>query len=322
MKISNLAICLYGQYRSGDVCVPHLKSIIDNIEVDNIDVFCSVKTSLSFHASQRLLNMGVQLLKNDDIEHITKYLTEHLSPSKINFIHESEALIHKQNTDTEFNHHGVLSPAGVVDSLLLKQQHEAETGNFYDAVILLRYDVMYRPLDYIPKLITQIQLSDDLKIWPNDPDSLIAPGSNHAVMGNDPGRYTMFNNMINDLFMVFTGAGADRICYKLIEYLNELTSIYGNQTQPKYEAYYDYMNFHVIFGRLGSTISLHMIKTPGISERWHTSGIMDSIETRLINDPHGNELHMIVARPNDEIRGLNPNINEEFVKIGSFWNNA
>lgn len=322
MKINNLAICFYGQYRSGDVCIPHLKHIIDNIPVDNIDIFCSVKTSKSFHASQRLVSMGIQQLDTDYINHISDFLTLHLEPVKINFIYESDDLIKKYQTETEFNNHGVLSPAGVIDALLLKQEHEAKNGVFYDAVILMRYDIMYRPLDYIPKLIEKIQQSNDLKIWPNDPDSIIAPASNHALMGNDPGRYTMFNNMINDLFIMFTGAGADRICYELIEYMNSLTSIYGNTTPPKYAAYYDYMNFHVIFGKLGAPISLHMIKTPGISERWNTDGIINDIECRLINDPHGNELHMIVARPNEHIEGLDPNKNDDFIKIGQYWNNA
>ena len=156
MRISNLAVCFYGQYRSGDVCVPHLKSIIDNIQVDNIDIFCSVKNSMSFHASQRLLNLGIKTLDKNDVEHITQFLTAQLSPVCINFITESQQLINKDNTHREFNYHGVLSPAGVIDTLLLKQRHEAVTGNFYDAVIMLRYDVMYRPLDYIPKLINKI----------------------------------------------------------------------------------------------------------------------------------------------------------------------
>lgn len=323
MNIFNLAICFYGQYRSGDVCIPHLKSIIDNINVDNIDVFCSTKNSLSFHASRKLMNMGVEVLSDNDAEHISNSLKEVLNPKSIHFVTDPFELITKNhNSDnTEFNHHGVLSPAGVIDSLLLKQKYEAETGIFYDAVIMLRYDVIFRPLDYIPQLIEKIKNTDDLKVWPNDPDSIISPASNHAYVGNDPGRYTMFSNMINDLLIVFTGSAADRMCYEMIEYMHTKTSIYGNSVMPKYEAYRDFMNFHVLFGRLGSPISLPIIRTPSISERWKDGGIMDDIEERLINDIH-DEIHMIVARPHADIIGLDPNNNDDYIKIGSYWNNG
>jgi hypothetical protein len=322
MKISNLAICMYGQYRSGDVIVPHIKSIIDQIEVDKVDIFCSVKNSLSFHASDRLLSKGIQLIQEEEKQRIFNFLTDQLSPASINFLEESETIINEKSNGVEFNHHGVLSPAGVIDALLLKQKHEAANDMYYDAVILLRYDVMFRPLDYIPKLIKKISETNDLKVWPNDPDSMIAPGQNHALAGNNHARYTLFNNMINDLFIMFTGSAADRMCYEMIDYMHTLTSIYNNTDEPKYESYTNYMNFHILFGRLGSKISCHMIKTPGISQRWHTGGVMDNIEERLINDPDGPEIHMIVARPEPEIFGLDPNINEDYVKIGSFWNNA
>jgi hypothetical protein len=323
MNIVNLAICFYGQYRSGDVCLPHLKSIIDNINVENIDIFCSTKNSLSFHASRRLMEMGVETINDDEVDHIRKTITDVLNPKSIHFVTDPfELITQNENKErTEFNHHGVLSPAGVIDSLLLKQKYEAETGIFYDAVIMLRYDVIFRPMDYIPQLIEKIKSSDDLKVWPNDPDSIISPASNHAYVGNDPGRYTMFCNMINDLLIVFTGAAADRICYEMIDYMHKKTSIYGNTSFPKYEAFRDFMNFHVLFGRLGSPISVPIIRTPGISERWKDGGTMNNIEERLINDIH-DEIHMIVARPNKEIKELNPNDNDDFIKIGSYWNNG
>lgn len=323
MKISNLAICFYGQYRSGDVCIPHLKSIIDKINVDNIDIFCSTKNSLSFHASRRLMDMGVELIGDDEKEHITRSLTNVLNPKSINFVTDPYELITNDNNadQTEFNHHGVLSPAGVIDTLLLKQRYEAETGIFYDAVIMLRYDVIFRPLDYIPQLIQKIQETDDLKVWPNDPDSIISPASNHAFVGNDPGRYTMFSDMINDLLIVFTGSGADRMCYEMIDYMHKNTSIYGNKNFPKYDSYRDYMNFHVLFARLGNPISLPIIRAPGISERWVEGGKMNDLEERLINDIY-EEIHMIVARPNEDIIGLDPNDNDDYIKIGSYWNNG
>jgi hypothetical protein len=269
------------------------------------------------------MEMGVETINDDEVDHIRKTITDVLNPKSIHFVTDPfELITQNENKErTEFNHHGVLSPAGVIDSLLLKQKYEAETGIFYDAVIMLRYDVIFRPMDYIPQLIEKIKSSDDLKVWPNDPDSIISPASNHAYVGNDPGRYTMFCNMINDLLIVFTGAAADRICYEMIDYMHKKTSIYGNTSFPKYEAFRDFMNFHVLFGRLGSPISVPIIRTPGISERWKDGGTMNNIEERLINDIH-DEIHMIVARPNKEIKELNPNDNDDFIKIGSYWNNG
>ena len=323
MKISNLAICFYGQWRSGKICVPYLKSIIDNMWVDNIDVFCSVKDSLSFHATANMRKADTHFLSDDEKSDIADFLLEVLSPASVNFISDPPGINMGIETadGTHFNHHGVLTPSGVIDTLLLKQRHEARTGVFYDAVILMRYDVLYRPPGYLPKLLDKIKAADDLAVWPNDPDSILAPASNHAFRGNDHGRYTMFPDMINDLFIMFTGTAADRMCYEMIEYMHAPTSLYGNDVVPKYVPYIDYMNFHVMFGRLAGQISLPMIRTPGISERISDDGVMDDIEVRLNNDIT-TEIHMICARPNETVMQLDPSKLEDYWKIGEQWYNA
>jgi hypothetical protein len=323
MKITNLAVCFYGQWRSGEVCIPFLKSIIDRLPVDKVDVFCSIKDSLSFHASERLREQGATFIDDHSRHDITQFLNEHLNPVSINFISDPPDIIMVECNParTEWNYHGTLTPTSFIDSLLQKQQHEARTEIFYDAVIMLRYDVLYRPIDYIPKLIEEIMASDDLAVWPNDPDSIISPASNHAFRGNDHGRYTMFPDMINDLFILFTGAAADRICYEMIDWMHEVTSLYGNTRFPRYRPYRDYMNFHVMFGRLAGAISLQMIKAPGISERWNTGGTMDQIECRL-NNSEDHEIHMIVARPSPEINDLDPHKIEDYLKIASLWWNG
>jgi hypothetical protein len=323
MRINNLAVCFYGQWRTGDVCVPYIKSMIDQIEdLENVDYFCSIKNCTSFHAGFRLKERGHHAFSENEIDSIKKKLQDILSPKYINVIYDDPNLdFNVPSNDGNFNLHGALSPIGVIDSIILKQNYEATTGINYDAVLLLRYDVLYKPRYYISKLIDKIRNSNDVEVWPNDPDSLIAPAQNHALIDNSDGHFTTFPRVINDLFMLCTGTAADRYCYESIEYMDSVTSIYGNTNMPIYEGYIDLMTYHNFFERIGGKIAVNMIRAPGVSDRHNEdSGEVHDLEKRLINEVD-NELFMTVARPEDEVFNLNPFDNDDFWKINGYWNN-
>lgn len=315
MKITNLAICFYGQYRTGDICVPHLKSIVDKIDVDNIDIFCSVKTSNSYHTGSV---SDITTLHGDDIDHIENFLKHQLKPIEINFISDPEYL-GEDNGDNFVNSKYLLVNTSIIDVLLMKQQYEAEYNIFYDAVLLLRYDLVIRPADYIAKLIKQINESNDLQIWPNDPDSLIAPKLNSNLWAF---AFTQMPDTINDLLLIFTGSGADRLCYELIELTNSIAPIYDPACNVEYRRYTEFLNLHVILTKLSSYISLPYIDTPGIETPMpldgEDSGLIYNFKNKINNTPEI-EARLVTVRPDSRVLGLDPNIKEDFDVIIDIW---
>lgn len=320
MNIDRIAICFYGQWRTGQVCVPYLKDMFDKIEGATVDYFCNVKNCQSFHAGPGLRDKGHTAFDNEEINNITTQIQNLLNPVSINVMHDDPNV--DFNIDTpqgDFNRHGALSAAGIVDVLSMKQRHEAKTGDYYDLVILTRYDVLYKPMYYIRDLVNKIRNTDDIHVWPNDPDSLIAPAKNHPAENGDWGHYTTFPRVINDLLLVLTGAASDRILLETIDYLDTTTSVYGNQHPPIYEGYVDLMTFHNFFEKVGGRIALPQIRSPGLSKHFtDETGEIGEIETRA-NTTVEEGIYMIVARPAEEVFELDPYDPQDFWKINGYW---
>ena len=321
MKISNLAVCFYGQYRTGDVCVPHTKHMLDMIENVNIDIFCSVKNTVSYHTADGSVNdkdiRNVYLVSDNDQDHIASSLIDNLTPKKMNFINDDPSFIKMQ--------HGIRPDffvfTGIIDSIMLKQQYEAETGIFYDAVLLLRYDVMARPLDYIKKFIDSLQDQDDIKIWSNDPDSIFAAMVNDAFLMQITHPYSLFPNPINDLFIAFTGCGADRLCHELISFVNSVTGLYS-ENKSKYLNYTHMYDCHTMLTYLSSRISLPIMDIPSIT-KYPIIKNQYSGEIGKLNDKANCNLKtqpmFALARPHPDIIGLDPSLDDDFDTIITVW---
>lgn len=326
MNIQNLAVCFYGQWRTGELCLPYLKEMVDKIEdVHTIDYFCSVKNCMSFHAGPGLKSKGHNAMTQEEIEHVKHTIDDVINPKAINIMYDDPEIdfvtISENTPSGKFNKHGALVWTGLVDSLLLKQQYEAKTGVYYDAVLMLRYDVLLRPMNFISQLIKRIKETDDVAVWPNDPDSIIAPAQNHPAHHGATGHFTMFPRVINDLFLFSTGSAADRFVYETIEYMNSVSSVYGNNNPTIYEGYVDLMTGHNFFERIGGKISVNIIRTPDMTKPfWDESTELNSIDTRM-ESGFDNNLLMIVARPHEEVMKLDPKDNEDFWKINDYWSN-
>jgi hypothetical protein len=324
MKISNLAVCFYGQYRTGDICVPHLKTIISSIKVNNIDIFCSVKTATSYHTPDNAnihdyMKSAIELQQSETLR-IQDFLSMQLNPVRINFINDPDQL--SNDIGDGFTDRGdMFVSTGIIDTLLLKQQHEAKTGVFYDAVLLLRYDIVLRPLDYLDKLLDNIiNNNNDATVWPNDPDSIIAPKMNNGKWDFD---FALMPDTINDLLLLFTGAGADRVCYELLRIINSTTTIYRSHTVYRHRVA-NLLTLHVILTKLSGMISLPLIDMPGITvpfpQDGESSGNMYNFKDRFNTVPT-EEARLVTARPHTAIAGLDPNRNADFDIIIKIWLN-
>jgi hypothetical protein len=312
---------MYGQYRSGDVCVPHIKTITDLIDVDNIDFFCSVKTTTSFHTNDGSVTEDDLKKKDkltiDEIQQIQNFLSHQLSPVSINFLDDniSELDFSIFNLRSDF-----LVFTGIIDSILLKQKHEAETSKKYDAVILLRYDFIINPIQYISKVINQIKRSSDLTIWGNDPDLFFAVITNDALLINITDAYTLFNDSINDLLMLFTGTAADRLCYELIDNVHTLSPCYsGSIDNLSHDNYKNLYDCHVLLTHLSNKISLKVIDLPAISSiNSEENGVIYPIAER-INKELNTKPMLGLVRPSIYSKNIDPSTPLGFKQLMEQW---
>jgi hypothetical protein len=258
-------------------------------------------------------------LQQLQISNIRQFLVTQLNPVAINFLTDPETL--SNDIGDGFTSRGdMFVGTGIIDTLLLKQQHELRTDTFYDAVLLLRYDIVLRPLDYLQKLFNNIKYSNDAVVWPNDPDSIISPKMNNSKWDFD---FALMPDIINDLLIVFTGAAADRICYELIKLLDSITTIYHTHEIYHYRNV-NLLTLHVILTKLSSMISLPLIDMPGIpipfSQNDDNSVDMFKFANRFNTVPE-EEARLVTARPHPALVGLDPNLDADFDIIIKIWLN-
>lgn len=134
-KMNKVAVCLYGQYRTGDYVLPF---IAKQFELENVDVdfFCSFKEFNTYERNKTYQENNQPGEKElIDVNATTEYIKKILKPKIIRPMNTPER--NKQRYKVS----NMLS--GIVESLALKQRHELKTNTQYDFVFLLRYDVLF-----------------------------------------------------------------------------------------------------------------------------------------------------------------------------------
>ena len=87
IKIKNIAICMYGQYRTGDGCLEYIKKFYD-IQGVNVDFFCSLKpyeTTYTRHKHNKETKkdiMAQDLLNDATIKYQTKQIKKYYKPKE------------------------------------------------------------------------------------------------------------------------------------------------------------------------------------------------------------------------------------------------
>lgn len=147
IEIKNIAICMYGQYRTGDSCLEYIKNFYATTGV-NIDYFCSLKPYETTYTRMKHNNetqkdpMAQSILNDETVKYQTKQIKKCLNPKEFK-IYSIEHENQLKNIEGSIMHSKVL--AGWVDSIMLKQKHEAEHNITYDLVIMQRYDTIIWP---------------------------------------------------------------------------------------------------------------------------------------------------------------------------------
>lgn len=147
-----VAICMYGQWRSGDICLPYLKKFFSNTAGAEVDFFCSVKKYNS-PANRPDLN-AKHFYTDSKIIEIKEKLISTLNVKKI-----------KIYSDPDYLYGGFLRYTGIIDAVMLKRTYEVENNIEYDLVFLCRYDTLVRPLEYFKELISTLTKVENLKIF-------------------------------------------------------------------------------------------------------------------------------------------------------------
>lgn len=149
IQIKNVAVCMYGQYRTGDACIESIKKFYE-MEGINVDFFCSLKeyeTTYTRHdyntekvGSRH--NLEQTHLTQDAVEYQTKQILEHYKPKKFK-VYTTEYEDKLKDIKKSILQSKVL--AGWSDVIMMKQKYEAETNITYDLVVMQRYDVLIWP---------------------------------------------------------------------------------------------------------------------------------------------------------------------------------
>ena len=187
MKQINIAVCLFGQIRTGVYCAPAIKAAYDYVDgktfninlngriqecIINVDYFFWTKEGQT--VGQFIGKTYEEQTGTVDLTDLEK-LTEIYKPklqgiTKI----ENEPQLVQNNSLIEWNF-GKPLMLGIVSAINLKQQHELSTGIRYDLCICQRFDVVTEPFSPIEKIIREHGITTEVlyfawfsKFWEED----------------------------------------------------------------------------------------------------------------------------------------------------------
>lgn len=149
IQIKNVAVCMYGQYRTGDACIEYIKQFYA-MEGVNVDFFCSLKEYETTYTREDYNKekyndayaRDQQHLTKDAVAYQTKQIHEHYKPKKFK-VYTTEYENRLKDIKKSILQSKVL--AGWTEAVMLKQKYEAEADITYDLVVMQRYDVLVWP---------------------------------------------------------------------------------------------------------------------------------------------------------------------------------
>jgi hypothetical protein len=221
INIKNIAVCMYGQYRTGDACLEYIKEFY-NIEDINVDFFCSLK---NYETSQSRLQYNKDTSDNiqgdtvitseDELWRQIDNIQKHLSPITLTVCTTEDD---NQFVDTPFSTTSNASLPAWTNIIMQKQAHECKTDITYDLVVMQRYDVIIAPRNSFKKIVSDLQGLDtaerhtysiaDKNLLFIDPVDVVR--KNH--------RGIMYPNA-QDLWAIGLGTALDVIAYDALEYI-------------------------------------------------------------------------------------------------------
>jgi hypothetical protein len=204
MKINKIAVCMFGQYRTGLELSSTIASYF-NIPGKDVDFFCSVKmyNKYFFVSSESDIDYASD---NSIVQDITKDILDKYKPKLYNFIFSDS-----EQTNLSDSHYGLYS--ALVDSIHLKQEYESKHNFQYDLVIMFRYDTILQPVDYFKKLTKLLESNMDV-----NGNHILRKTNNYYhnfVLGQTHGMHNDLQNL-GDMCFVCNSESADLLYAQLI----------------------------------------------------------------------------------------------------------
>ena len=277
VNIKNIAICMYGQYRTGDSCLEYIKKFYNNEEV-KVDYFCSLKpyeTTYTREKYNEKVNKNLkdkEILNNDEVEYQQSQIFKYYNPKKFK-IYTTEYEDQLKDIDASIIHSKVL--AGWVDSIMLKQKHEAENNITYDLVIMQRYDVIIWPSVAFNNLLNAIQELDvahrgtlataDKNFMFYQPIELVRKYNGTFMYPNG-----------QDLWVWGVGTALDTFVYDALEHI---PSKHKSKYTPKeFHTGYPHIDTHEMIGSIVSRMNIPKSMFPSLAKNGQVNLSLQKIQ--------------------------------------------
>jgi len=287
LAIKNIAICMYGQYRTGDACLEYIKKFY-NVSGVNVDFFCSLKpyeTTYTRHKYNAELGKDLheqEILTEDAVKYQTEQITKHYNPKKFK-IYTTEYENQLADIGGSLMHSKVL--AGWVDSVMLKQQHEAENDITYDLVIMQRYDTIVWPSVAFGNLLNKLQ---GLTVSHR---GTLATGDKHLIF-YQPIEFIRQNNGTfmypngQDLWVIGIGTALDTLVYDALEYIPSKHK--SNYAPKQFHTGYPHIDTHEMLGSIVSKMNIPRSMFPSFAKTGEVNLPLQKIR-------HGGRIHVSLA---------------------------
>lgn len=256
IKIKNIAICMYGQYRTGDACLEYIKKFYDIPGSINVDYFCSLKpyeTTYTRHKHNKETKkdiMAQDLLDTGTITYQANQIKKHYKPKefKLYKVKDENKL---KDIKGSIMHSKVL--AAWVDSIMLKQKYEAENDITYDMVIMQRYDAIVWPsvaFNNIFHRLQGLQTSHRATLATSDKNLLFFQPIEFIRKYN--GTFGYPNGQ--DLWAVGIGNALDVWAYDALEHIPSAHQ--SNYTPRKFRSGYPYIDTHEMLSSITKKMNI------------------------------------------------------------------
>tara|TARA_B110000259_G_C14033163_1_gene407725 strand:- start:3034 stop:4041 length:1008 start_codon:yes stop_codon:yes gene_type:complete len=287
IHIKNIAICMYGQYRTGDACLEYIKKFYNSDDI-NVDYFCSLKTyetTYTRHIHNEKINKKLwekEIVDKDILEYQKSQIFKYLTPVafKIYSLDYEQQLA---DAEGSLIHSKVL--AGWTDAVMLKQQYEADNDITYDLVIMQRYDVITWPSYAFSSILSNIQgletsyrgtlSTGDKNVLFVNPIDFIRPTSGVFMYPNG-----------QDLWTIGVGTALDTFVYDALEHIP--SAHISNFSLKEFHNGYPYTDTHEMVGAIVNKMNIPKSMLPSVT----TNGGMN---LPLQNIQHGSVPYKTIA---------------------------
>lgn len=238
MNIDRVALCFYGQWRTGSIVLPSYVSILSELQKDvELNVFFSVKP--------------VDHAEHEIRETIFKTLGKFSNSITINILVDPQS---EHIADKNKSHKTLY---GIIDPIIMKQHYEIRNNVYHDMVILVRPDVFMFDRYIFKNIVNLLRSTNDMNVMGVNTDSILYVAYNPSL-DEEFSPLSMMPDQISDHLVVYTGTAADRFCYECCDLLSMYTGFFGGVPLMHNQVF----SLHSIHTLIARRLSINLLPFP------------------------------------------------------------